>query len=408
LTLRRLLPPPGARFLVLSDLANTIATGLFTTGGTIFLVRTAGLSVAEIGTGLTIGGVAGLAVSVPLGRLSDRIGPRDLAIGLLLVRAGGTASLVLVHSFPLFVALAVVVLVGDRGADTAIVTLVARAGGPDRVTIRAYLRAVTNVGVAVGALLAGVFIAIDSRPGYVALMLLTGATLAAGATLLLAVPRPARVPVPAGARRWTALRDRPYLAVTALHGVLSLNYDVLAFAIPLWVVKRTTAPHWIVAVLMLVNTVLVASFQVRASRGTEHASRAAAVGRRAGLALLVSYALVAASSRPSVAVAVALLLAGVAVQSVGELWQTASAFGLSLELAQEHAQGEYQGVFALGRGVERALAPAVLSALCLGWGPPGWLVVGGVLAAAGALLPAAARAAERDGVRAARLAKASP
>ena len=94
--------------------------------------------------------------------------------------------------------------------------------------------------------------------------------------------------------------------------------------------------------------------------------------------------------------AVALLLAGVAVQSVGELWQTASAFGLSLELAQEHAQGEYQGVFALGRGIERAVAPAVLSALCLGWGPPGWLVVGGVLAAAGALLPAAARAGRAD------------
>ena len=184
--------------------------------------------------------------------------------------------------------------------------------------------------------------------------------------------------------------------MTALHGVLSLNYDLLAFAIPLWVVKRSSAPHWIVSVLMLVNTVLVASLQVRASRGTELPSRAAAVGRRAGLVFFASCALLAASSGRGAAVAVALLLAGVAVQSVGELWQTASAFGLSLELAQEHAQGEYQGVFALGRGIERAVAPAVLTALCLGWGPPGWLVVGGVLAAAGALLPAAARAGRAD------------
>jgi hypothetical protein len=85
----------------------------------------------------------------------------------------------------------------------------------------------------------------------------------------------------------------------------------------------------------------------------------------------------------------------VAVHSVGELWQAAASFTLSFDLAQEHAHGQYQAVYTLGEGIERALAPTILGVLCIAWGAVGWLILGTLLALAGALMPAVVRNAER-------------
>lgn len=188
----------------------------------------------------------------------------------------------------------------------------------------------------------------------------------------------------------TAARDRPYLAVTALHAVLSLQYEVLTYALPLWVTYGTDAPAWLVAVLFATASVLVAALQVPMAAAASTVRSAAMLGRRSGGLFLLSTGLLGAAHVTSGAVTVAVLFAGVLVHTLGELWQAASSFTLSFDLARDHAHGQYQAVFALGRGLERTVAPALLGLLCLRWGPPGWLVLGVLLLAAGALLPTAA------------------
>ena len=44
--------------------------------------------------------------------------------------------------------------------------------------------------------------------------------------------------------------------------------------------------------------------------------------------------------------------------------------------------GEYQGFFGTGVTVARTMGPLVLTALLVGWGTPGWLLLGGVMLAA--------------------------
>jgi hypothetical protein len=172
--------------------------------------------------------------------------------------------------------------------------------------------------------------------------------------------------------------------------------EVLLLAAPLWIVAWTAAPRWLVAALLIVNTLLVVLLQVRASRGSETIRGATRAMQRSSVLLLACCAIYAVASVPDgAALAVAILVAAVIVHTVGELVNAAGSWGLSFGLAPSHMQGEYQGVFQLGLGGARAAAPVVLTLLCIRWGVPGWLVLGGIFAAMGALVGPAARWAQR-------------
>ena len=56
------------------------------------------------------------------------------------------------------------------------------------------------------------------------------------------------LPVPQGANRWIALGDRRFLACAALIGVMSMQFEVLLFAAPLWIAKLGHAPRWTVSI----------------------------------------------------------------------------------------------------------------------------------------------------------------
>jgi MFS family permease len=390
-----LLPSIETRALAVANLANTVGTGIFMTGSAIFFVRWAGLSVPELSLSLTVAGSVGLALSLPLGLLADRLGPREIAISMLWLRALATAAFTLVHS-PLTLILAgCVAFSADRGGQAAFGALIALVGGEERVTLRAHLRALTNIGVSIGTGVAGFVIANGSRMAYNGMILLNAAALFAAGAALLRVSRRPPIPPPPGAERLPSLRDVPYLMATGLHGVLNLSYEVLSFALPLWVVTRTAAPSWIISLLVLLNTVLVVFFQVPASRGLKTARQAAIAGQRSGLTFLLSCVLIAPTGHLSPVLAAALLFFAVGVLTLGELWHAAASFTLSFELAQQHALGQYQAVYAMGDGLERALAPIILGALCLTWGPLGWLVLGTMFVLGGAPLPAVVQASER-------------
>ncbi|MGW6390676.1 hypothetical protein ACWFR1_09225 [Streptomyces sp. NPDC055103] len=117
--------------------------------------------------------------------------------------------------------------------------------------------------------------------------------------------------------------------VTALDGVMAIQFKVLTVAIPLWLVGSTTAPHWLVPGAMLVNTVIVVGLQVRASRGIDSPRAGGRAYRRAGAAFLASCGLVSLSAGVPAWAAVALLLTAVVVHTVGELWHSAGGFEVS-------------------------------------------------------------------------------
>ncbi|CCK28486.1 hypothetical protein BN159_4107 [Streptomyces davaonensis JCM 4913] len=392
------LPAPGEpRLLALSWLIKTVGSGLYLTTSTLFFTRVVGLPVHQVASALTVAGIAALAGAVPLGKMADRFGPRPTYTGLLGVQFATMAALAFARTFPVFLALILVFLLAEQGSTAARGALVATVGeGVERVRLRAYLRVVTNVGVTIGAAASALVIQADTTAGYMALLWCTALTYPAAAVplrwLRARESRPAEKAPPTGSG-WQVLRDRRYAAVTLICGVLSLQAQVLSFAVPLWVLGHTEAPPVLVSGIVAVNTVMVICLQIRFSRGAEDDRRAARMCRDSGIALFAACALVAFTGGMDGRPATVLLLLFAAALTFGELWLSAGSFGLSFSLAPDGMHGQYQGFFSLGRGAATAVAPVLIAVLCLGDHPrAGWLVLGALFALAGAAAPLALRA----------------
>jgi MFS family permease len=379
------------RWLTAAILAYAIGTGLFTAGSVLFFVRSVGLSPIEVGLGLSVAQVTGLTASVPAGAAADRFGPRGVYRVVVLVQAVAAVLFLLVRSFPIFLVVAALSAAGQKSVWAVGNALVAYLGGEQRVALRARVRSVNNLGLALGSLAGGVAIAFDTRWSYSILLLTVAAALGLAALLAGRLPPTPPRPAPPTAARWPVLRDLPYAAVAALDGVLSLQYFVLTVGLPMWVALRTSAPRWIVAGLLALNTLLVVVGQAWASRGVVSVPSAARHLRWAGAVFLAGFALFATSGRVPAPAAVALLVAGVAIHTLGEMWHAAGTFELSFGLAAAHAQGQYQAVFGLGIGAAESLAPVIVTTTVVALGAPGWLLLGAVLVLAGAAMTPASR-----------------
>jgi MFS family permease len=386
------MPTGPLRLLVVATLVNTLGTGLWMASSALFLTRSVGLSITQTGVALTVTGLVCMVASAPMGYVADRRGARGVLVAGLVALAAGTAALALVDSMWTFLLVAGPMAVADAAQRAAKGAVIAGAVPPDqRVHTRAYLRSVTNVGIAAGAGLAAVGLVLDTRPAYLAMIFADALTyLIAAAVLSRLAPVP-RAPRRAHGPRLIALRDRPFLAFVALDGLLSTHFGLFEVALPLWIAHRTDAPRWMISVVFLINTTVVILLQVRAARGTDEPRGAARAARRAGLALFAACALYALTAPAHDAATIALLVAGALTHVAAELWHAASGWGISFGLAPPDAHGQYQGAYSLGLQLGQMLAPLVVTALALGWGGPGWIVLGAAFALAGAAMPPVVR-----------------
>jgi hypothetical protein len=370
-------------------------------GAGLFYTRSVGLSVAQVGLGMGVGGLVGLLSGIPVGHLADRRGPREVYLATLTAQGAVMAALVLVRSFWLFVVAVSLMQLAGSASQAARGPLVRGFAGRRPAVFRAHLRATANLAAACGAVFAALVVQLDSRAAYLCLVLGNALSFLAAAAVVRRLPRPAPVPPPPGTAtgRWTALTDGPYLLVTALDGITSMQGTVQVFVMPLWIVGHTQAPRWLVGATVLLNTALVVAFQVRTGRNVDTGAAAALVWRRSGWVFLAAMALAGVSGGLPGGLAAALLLISTAVHTLGELWQAAGSFELRYRLAPAHAQGQYSGVFRLGSGLAGVAAPSLLGLLCLNGGELGWLVAGGVFAVAGSVVPFAVRWAGRTGAR---------
>ncbi|MCU1591444.1 MAG: putative arabinose efflux permease, family [Frankiales bacterium] len=393
-----LIPPPGpSRLLALATFVNTLGNGLFYTGSVLFFTRSVGLSPGQVGLGLTLAGAAGLLAGIPFGHLGDRRGAREILVALMVGEGAAVACLALVHSFGPFLVVASAYTVLDRGANGVRQGLIASAYAPaERVTGRAYLRSVTNLGLALGAASAGLALQLDTRAAYVSLVLGDAVTFGLAAVVLLRLPRSVRPTTPSVGGMLVALRDRPFLAVTVLNGVLSMHYVVLEVAVPLWVTRATDAPRWTVALLYVVNTVCCVLFQVRASRSSSDIPSSALAVRNGSLLIAASCLVFAASAHRSALIAVGVLVVAALVNVGGELLQASGSWGLGFGLAPEHAQGQYQGLFGTGMAAAQMLGPIVITSTAIEHGTAGWVLLAGLFLGSGAAMRPVSAWAERN------------
>lgn len=377
------------RRLSIGAFLTSVGNGAWYTSWAVFLTRSVGLSPAEVGLGMTLAGGAGILSATPLGHLADRVGPREVFGVLQVARAAACLAYLAVDGPLVFAVVACLggVTGASGGARNALVCGLTTE--EERMQVLGAIRSLNHLGWAAGAAVGALIIGIDARPGYVGLLALDAASFLAYAVAIAGVPRVAPVARSERGPRLMVLRDRPYVSLAAMMGVLSLCWGMLSSGVPLWVALHTDAPRPVSAVIVLLNSLAIAAFQIRVSTGIRSPLGAARGAIWAGSALAASCLVFALTDGLGGAAAVALLLAGGALHVAGELLFVAASWGLSIPLMPQDAAGQYQGMFATGEATAQMLAPALMTTLVAGWGQPGWLVLAALFVVATApALPA--------------------
>ena len=380
--------PPGraSRRFVAASFVNSVGTGLFLAGSALFFTRDLGLTTGQVGIGLTLSGIAGLIGMVPIGGLADQIGGKWTLVALSLWRGAGFVAYTFVGGPGTFFAVAFLIGVAEWSVGPVVQAVVgALDEGGSRVRTMAAIASVRNVGFTIGALLATLTVATGSTRLYSGLVLADAATFFAVALLLsrLPVPVPVAAPEQRPGGRAPRVRDLRYLALTALNGLLYLHSVVLTVGLPLWIVTRTAAPKTVAGAVLVVNTVIAIVFQVPLSRGADDARHAARRQHWAGLSLAGCCLLIALTTWADGAVAAVLVLTAAAALTLGEIWQSVGAWGLSYSLSPTSRRAYYLSVYNLGLTGASVVGPVLVTFAVIRIGAAGWLGLAAVFALAG-------------------------
>ena len=269
----------------LVTLVNTFGFGLIVTSMVLYFTRVMHLSSDEVGLGMTIAGLVGLLAGVPIGDLADRYGPRVVVRATFLVSFLTTVGFLLIRDFAAFVAVATVDMLAmnaNSAADGALLRRVGGEDGGDATVFRSATHALTNVGIALGAVGCAVAVEIGTPDAYRALIAGNALTFLGAWAVSGRLPKYPPLPAPDDGPRWGALTDRPFVAYCAHNALMSMQYFVLLTPLPLWIVTRTRAPGWTVGAVLLLNTTRRRKLPPQTRRYTLPPSRIRCPDRRAG------------------------------------------------------------------------------------------------------------------------------
>ena len=395
---------PGTVWLVQAGgVVNALGNGIVFPFAVIYLHNVRGISFAQAGFALAIGGAAALLAGLGAGSLVDRIGGRNtLVLGLLL-------QLVAFTLFPLIrQPWHADVLFALEGVGTACFwpgqsTLLARLTPAEhRHSAYALQRVSMNLGIGLGAAIGGLIATTADPSSFTRMFLFDAATfLVFAAVLLLGVKEPPATELEeheeAGSYR-AVLRDRNFLALTGLNVLfVAVGYEVFALLPPFAKNYAGVDERW-VGFIWLANTLLIVLAQLPVSKALEGRRRMAALALMNVLWAAASLLVLAGGGLLNGTSAALVFMGATMVFAVGETLQGPTQAPLVADLAPERLRGRYFALSAMSWSAGSVLGPAVGGPL-LGWHPLAvWPISAGVcvFAAMGCLrlerrLPASVR-----------------
>jgi MFS family permease len=411
---------PVLRILATSTFFSTLGRGVFLTLTTLYLGFVVKLSPGQIALVFGAASVTAIVFALIGGHLSDRISARRMTAIFMLVNGVSLLGYVLVHEVVLAIIIACVQgATGSLGHSGQSAIMGRAFSGSSGVHARAVLRTLTNIGIGVGSAVAAIPLVIGTPDGYRLSFVIAAVVVTLAQLSLLRLPSDVDAPMARGlepdavlgdapvdeqspmaetaeesagearARRRTVLRahspwrDARYLLLSVLSAAFAVQFTIQEVGMPLWVARATTAPHAIISVLLILNTIVVVVLTVPLSKNTHRFRTAGWVTLLAGLLLAIACAAYAvANGAPVFWACVALVVASV-IAGVAEVLSLAGIWGLSFELADPVTVGSYQGVFGTSYGLGTAVGPALIAATAIAWGWPGWGLVGLLFVLAG-------------------------
>ena len=362
---------------------NSLGNGIVFPFAVIYLHNVRGISFAQAGFALAIGGASALAAGFVAGTLVDRIGGRNtLLLGLLLQAIAFTLFPLIRepwHAYALFALDGMGTACFWPGQSTLLARL---TPAEDRHSAYALQRVSMNLGVGLGGVIGGL-IATTADPGsFTRMFLLDAATFVVFAVVLSFVREPqAEEPEEheaeqAGYR--AVFRDRTFIALTGLNVLfVAVGYEVFALLPPFAKNYAGVDERWI-GYIWLANTLLIVLIQLPVSKALEGRRRMAALALMnvlwAGAALLV----LAGGKLLNGTSAALVFMTATMVFAVGETLQGPTQAPLVADLAPDRLRGRYFALGAISWSAGSILGPAIGGPL-LGWHPLAvWPIAAGV------------------------------
>jgi MFS family permease len=248
---------------------DSIGNGLLLPLGLIFFLRITRVSLAEIGVLLSAGYATQLPVPLIAGALADRVGARPLVVLAQVVQAVGYVAGGLATGPPGILVSATLNAIGVRLFWSSIFTVISDyvdgrpgAAGRGKDYWYGWASMSRTAGLGVGGLVTGIAISSPGTGertfrtiafGAAACFAIAGATI----SIFVRAPRAGQQAVAMLRGYLALLRDRPYLGLIAVNACFALCTIMLPLALPAVVLIQLHAPAWLVAGLLVANTVLV-------------------------------------------------------------------------------------------------------------------------------------------------------
>lgn len=387
--------PPGrpSRILVVGALVDSFGSGLFMATATLYFVGIAKFPAAQVAGVLSVAAFFGLLSPVPLGRAADRFGAVGTYVTLMLFRGVGYAGYVLVHSLPAYAILTCAIYMVDRACSPLLQVIVSNiVGEAERTRSLASIRAVRNIGLTGGLLLAGLVLALNSTAAFNIVFVINGLSYGVIAAMVLYAERLSPHPrsVKAEGKVLTSsvtspLRNPRFMAFTFANGILMLYDSMISVLLPIWVVQRTNLPIALLSVLLVVNTVLTIAMQLAAAHFVSTVRSSLRMVRGAAFAMIVACGLFALAEQMPIWISAVAAIGAVLALTVAENIHQVASWELSYVMSPAAARARYLGAFSMGLTTQKIVGPVLLVSVLLPLKSWAWAAIAAVFTIAAAI-----------------------
>jgi MFS family permease len=358
-------PDIRGRLRLLAALSvDTLGVGLFLPLAFYFFTVTTTLSVSGIGFTMTCATLSALPLAPFGGLLTDRWGARRMVVTSNLLTACGYLAYPIASSYLGIFLCVFLVMVADRLYFASWPTLIASIARVDQLdSWFALVRSVNAGGVVVGSVLSTLFLASggSSVIKVIAVANACSSVIAAGLTASQPLGRAAAVSAgtprtglagataSTGSPRLTsplvALADRPFRRLLLAQLLIATAWAIPGAFLPLYLTHVLLLPAWCTTLVTATNCFLLFVFQLRVTHAVRHVGRLRAILTGIGFILGALACIAAAAVLAHGMAAIAIVLAGIALYTMGEMLVLPSTYAIVASIAPREARGVYMSMF---------------------------------------------------------------
>ena len=357
---------PQSRKIVFGICLNAIGGGMTLSLLLVYLHDMRGFTNTFGGLLLAYGSIVSIVASTPMGALVDRIGPKKVMIGGLLLNSAGAFSISLVETHIQAIAVITVINISGQAiwpSQSVILTRVTPE--KDRQKIFGFNFMLLNLGLGLGGLIGSLIIQRGDLRSFQIMYWVDGATFLLyllivlslhGANVNKYIPKEDE-PQSGTYRDLFAIKPLMYLGIAGII-LFTFGYGTIQAGIPVFATQFLgLSPKWL-GIIFGVNTISIVVFQPLVMRAIEKYSKYVAL-IAVGLVWALSWLFVGvAPYLPLFASGLALSLSQL-VFAVGEMIQAPTIPTLANQLAPEHIRGRANAWMSLQWSVSGVLGPAI-------------------------------------------------